>query len=180
MKRNKKSAPELRLVQDFLKYHSNAEPLLVVPADADLSALVSRLIQLKDDRIALVEKQGKIVGMISVGDLARHLKSTRNEEFYFHGGLANEPEDYIHSQARYGGREILHSVTATTVEDIMSTDLRYCSPEEDLATAIRRMMQGSVIKVLPVLDAERKLKGSLHILDIMEFLLESPGKSRQS
>ena len=72
-------------VKDFLKdLTSNQEPLLVVSEDLPIAELVDRMTRLADDRIILVADQSeRIQGLISLGDLARHLKHTRSTELHF-------------------------------------------------------------------------------------------------
>lgn len=151
-------------------------PLLVVGKDTSIEELVRRMTSLGEDRIILVEEgDGSIAGLISLGDLARHLKDTRRSDFHMHSRPV-QSKGYRASRTRHGGRSILHQVTAETAGDIMDPQIIYCSPEDRLSHAGEKMIDGHVIKILPVMDRSNKLVGALHLLDVIQYLLEHPSQ----
>ncbi len=160
-------------VRDFLEGPGREqEPLLVVSESLPLPALVDQMTSLAEDRIILVEDgQHRIQGLISLGDLARHLKHTRRSDFHLHSQPPPSKAPYRGNFTRYSGREILHHVTAETAGEIMKYPIRHCSPADPLSHAIHQMLDGNIIKILPVLDQQGTVVGSLHLLDIMEYLL---------
>ncbi len=148
------------------------DPLLVVSESLPIPALVDQMTNLAEDRIILVEDgEHRIQGLISLGDLARHLKHTRRSDFHLHSQPPQARIPYRGKFSRYSGREILHHVTAETAGEIMKFPIRSCSPEDPLSHAIHQMLDGDIIKILPVLDRSGRLVGSIHLLDIMEYML---------
>ena len=162
-------------VKDFLKdLTSNQEPLLVVSEDLPIAELVDRMTRLADDRIILVADQSeRIQGLISLGDLARHLKHTRSTELHFHSQPPAQKRSYKGRNIRHSGREILHQITAETAGDIMCKEIRSCRPDEQLSEAIHKMLDGEVIKILPVVNENGSLAGSIHLLDIMQYFINT-------
>ena len=162
-------------VRDFLLGPGRSqEPLLVVPEDLPIPSLVEQMTNLSEDRIILVEDiDHRIQGLISLGDLARHLKHTKRSDFYLHSQPPMKRAPYRGELARYSGREILHHVTADTAGEIMKKHIRFCQPDDALSHAIHQMMDGEIIKILPVMNPDGTLAGSLHLRDIMEYLLKT-------
>ena len=164
-------------VKDFLgDPATSVDPLLIVSTDMPIEELVRQMTSLDEDRIILVEEAGAIVGLISLGDLARHLRNTRSSDHNLHSLPLPHFRGYRGRNVRHSGRDILHTVTAETAGDIMRTQLRFCRPEDPLSVATHTMLDGEVIKLLPVLNQDGSLAGTLHLLDLMEYLLTHPSQ----
>ena len=92
----------------------------------------------KRGTVAVTDDDGKLLGVVTSGDLTRLME--RNEAFF----------------------EI-------PVADVMTSNPKWIGPDELGATAVGMMERGGRggIMTLPVIDAERRVVGMVHLHDLM-------------
>ena len=129
---------------------------VTVPEDMPISEIVDHIFRAREERIIFVTGEtGKLVGIVSLGDLARH---------FFAEGIYHRKDTHI-------GSNILRYLTARTAHDIMTRNFTACRMEDELGAVIKRMTSGSrMIKTLPILDDTGRVIGTLDSLEILEFL----------
>lgn len=69
------------------------------------------------------------------------------------------------------------SLSAISVGQAMSKDLRFCAPEDSLSSA-EQVMRAHQIRRLPVLDSERRLLGILSLADIVHATEREKGRTK--
>lgn len=133
-----------------------------VSPDMGLEDAVHLMVDRKISGLPVAEKDGKMVGMITEGDLLRRAemgtegKSPGWFEMFFLPGTS--AHDYVRTHARKVGM-------------LMSTDVIFVSPNATLAEAAT-LMRSHRVKRLPVIDKGR-LVGILSRADLMKVLADS-------
>ena len=139
-------------VKDLLELIKKIEPI-TVSEDATLDEVVRKMLSFHRDRaVYVIDREGILRGIISLGDISRHLLS----------------EGVYHGERHIPGRRILSTFMAEKAADIMTRSIIATSPEEGLDRMVEKMIDHG-LKVMPVVDSEGKLLGSINLLDIFEL-----------
>lgn len=137
----------------FLKQTDVPYEAVTVREDASLREVLETMLGHREQRSAfVVDGNGALQGVISLGALARH---------FIHEGIA--PQNGFSPST-----DILHYLTAENAADIMNREVVFCTEDESLQSAAKKMLGHQVFKILPVLDAERHIVGVLTLLDLLE------------
>ena len=149
-------------VGEFLKSIDIPFHAVKVSETATLQEVTAALLEAREQRCAyVVDGEGRLCGVISVGQLARHLL---HEEIAPSCGFAPSTD-------------ILHYLTAEHARDIMERDIVCCRLDETLDAAARKMLGKKIYKSLPVVDDAMHLVDTLSIVSILEFGLNNGKKS---
>lgn len=118
-----------------------------VPSNASLAEVVDLLVSHARRRVVVVDKMGRVVGIITDGDLIKRATET-------------ERDSLIQSLARrlpVGGAEKFH-LSRRTAAEVMTSPVITVTPNTSLLEALRLLLSHR-IKRLPVVDAEGRLAG---------------------
>jgi len=142
----------MKKVGDVLGLIKNIRPV-TVDEDATIDEVVDKMLDFKRDRaVYVVDRAGLLTGIISLGDISRHLLS----------------EGIYHGESHMPGRSILSSFMAEKAADIMTRSVITTLPDEELNSMIKKMMDHR-LKVIPVVDSSGKLIASINLLDVFEL-----------
>ena len=145
-------------VGQFLKQTEKVFNTVTVKEDENIRDIIEKMIKNRVDRVVyVVDREKKIKGVISLGDLARH---------YCSKGISQ-------SKSLYPSMDIIHHLTAETAKDLMKTEFFSVKLNDNLDEILNKMVKFRTLKVIPVLDDEDRVVSSLDILDIIEFKLGS-------
>ena len=134
----------------FLKGRS----LPIIHEKATIEEVVGAMVRFERSRLLyVVDDEGKLVGTISLGLLARHIFSP-----------GHEPQ--IHA------RFLLSIITAEFAKDIMQKNLVVAAKEEEVGAVLQRMIRANV-KEIPVVDSEKRVIADLTIVDLLRFIVSS-------
>ncbi|NWG72943.1 MAG: CBS domain-containing protein, partial [Parvularculaceae bacterium] len=140
---------DLRFVSDIMRRDT-----LTVPPDAPIEA-VMRMIDCNDiQRVCVVDKDGRFLGLISDRDLLVAFSDR-------HPGIW----DYFASRIPFTERsrrnkELREHLRAKTAAQVMNTDIVTVREDTPIEEAIRLMLERA-IKRLPVLDAQGRFTGMI-------------------
>ncbi len=145
----------MKRVEDLLGLIKNIRPI-TVDDDATIDEVVEKMLTFQRDRaVYVIDREGILTGIISLGDISRHLLS----------------EGIYHGESHMPGRSILSTFMAEKAADIMTRSVITTLPEEELNSMIKKMIDHR-LKVIPVVDAGGKLLASINLLDIFELKAE--------
>jgi CBS domain-containing protein len=109
--------------------------------------------------VYVVDGQQQLVGVISLGNLTRHL--------LFH--LSGAEMDNLH---------LLNMALAETAEDYIDRQLITANLSESIELVLKRMLKAAV-KEVPVLDGQGRLVADLTLVDILNGCSEDLLKNRE-
>ncbi|NOZ24779.1 MAG: CBS domain-containing protein [Nitrospirae bacterium] len=142
----------MKSVEDVLGLIKGIRPI-TVDEDATIDEVVEKMLSFQRDRaVYVVDKDGRLAGIISLGDISRHLLS----------------EGIYHGESHIPGRSILSGFMAEKAADIMTRSVITALPDEELNSMIKKMIDHR-LKVIPVVDGSGKLIASINLLDIFEL-----------
>lgn len=145
----------MKRVEDLLGLIKNIRPITVY-GDATIDEVVDKMLAFQRDRaVYVIDGEGILTGIISLGDISRHLLS----------------EGIYHGESHMPGRSILSTFQAEKAADIMTRAVITTLPEEELNSMIKKMIDLR-LKVIPVVDSSGKLLASINLLDIFELKAE--------
>lgn len=139
-------------VGELLAQIKTSSSSVVVREDDALDDVIEKMIEARDDRtVYVVDRDDRFLGVLSLGDLVRH-------------HLA----DGVYDQKTMNpATHILKFLTQETAGDLMRRQCVVCRPNEKVEAVVRRMARPVLIKVIPVLDEEGHVIGSLDLLDVI-------------
>lgn len=124
----------------------------VVHPDAAIAVVRDRLLDSPLRRVIVIDDQRHVLGMVTDVDLVRCLT----------------PESWTHFLQRLVQRVPNAPATA---REVMTSPIQTLSPEMSISTATR-MMLGSELKLLPVVDAEGRLLGAVNRSTLLTTMLD--------
>jgi len=143
-------------VGTFLEQIDVQKEAVTVREEATLREVLDKMLRSGEERsVFVVDGEGVLKGVISLGALARH---------FVHEGIA--PQDGFSPAT-----DILHYLTAEDARDIMTKEVAYCTMDEPLEAAAHKMLGREVYKLLPVLDEAQRIVGVLDLTSVLEFAL---------
>jgi CBS domain-containing protein len=146
----------------FLKSFQNPYKAVTVPVDATLQEVLNKMLECREQRsVFVVDGEGRLIGVISVGTLARHL---------LHEGVSP-------TAGFTPSTDILRYLTAELAGDIMDRDMVYCTREEMLEAVSAKMLGKKLYKTIPVLDETMHLVDVVSVISILEYALEWDGET---
>lgn len=144
-------------VGTFLEGIDTPFEAVTVHEAATLREILDTMLRHGEERnVFVVDGEGVLKGVVSLGTLARH---------FMHEGVA-PPNGFSSST------QILHYLTAENAADIMQKEVVFCTRDESLEAASKKMLGQQVYKELPVLDTEHRIIGTLNLISVLEFGLE--------
>lgn len=145
-------------VGQFLNSFENPYSAVTVNKKDPLQSVMTVMLRHHEQRsVFVVDDAGSLSGVISVGELTRHL---------LHEGVAPH-KGFSPSSA------ILHYMTAENAGDIMDRNVHYCTLDEPLEEAVKKMIGKKIYKSLPVVDEAHRIVDLLSILSVLEFGLNA-------
>lgn len=117
-----------------------------IPPGATLAELIDKLAEYRIGALVVSADGTSIDGIVSERDIARALTST-------------------HVARLWGGHQL--NLEAVTVAQIMTADVRTCSPEDTVHDLMEVMTAGRM-RHLPVVDDEGRMVGLVSIGDIVK------------
>ncbi|WP_054030465.1 DUF190 domain-containing protein [Desulfatitalea tepidiphila] len=140
----------LRRVADIVRRDTQT-----VTAETPLEEVV-RIIDRNDlQRVAVLDKEEKLLGLISDRDLLRFFKPAQEGIW---GLLARMKQPFMQDACQSG--DLQRCLSETRAGDVMTTDLITVREEMLIEEAIGRMIEKG-LKRLPVIDAEGRFKGMI-------------------
>ncbi|MEA3374282.1 MAG: CBS domain-containing protein [Campylobacterota bacterium] len=141
-------------VREFLQKFENPFRTVIVNESNTILEVLKKMLTEKEERVVyVVDAKNTLQGIITTGKLAQH---------FFH-------EEISPSCGFHPSSSILHYLTAEHAKDIMERDVVYCTEDETLEEARRKMFGKTVKKTIPVVDSEMHIIDALNIITIMEY-----------
>ncbi len=132
-----------------------------VAPDAPIADVVNLLVNQAYRAVPVVDPDGRLLGIITDGDLLRRAGVPRAAQQH-----ALTPEAFQALLAELRARD-------QTAADIMTRELITLQPDTSLAEAMR-IMTGHGLKRLPVVDSQGRLQGILSRIDVLRTLGQRP------
>lgn len=141
-----------------------ADVLTFAPDEPVVDAM-ARLVEADVDGGPVVDADGRVVGMLSTGDLI-----VQESRLHFPtvisvlGGLIELPSSQKHFE------EDLRKAASATVSDAMESDVVTVTAEDTVETVATRMHDADVSRI-PVVDADERLVGIVARGDILKAII---------
>jgi CBS-domain-containing membrane protein len=134
-----------------------------VTPDTAIEELAQLLVGKKVSAVPVVEKDGKLVGIISEGDLLQRDKPLHIPTVIsiFDWVL------YLESSKKFETE--VKKITALKVGELCTRDVMTCTPDTPL-TEVAQLMVNRHVHLVPVVDEEKKVVGVVARLDIVRSL----------
>ncbi len=128
--------------------------LPIIHEKANIKEVVDAMISFEHSRLLyVVDDDGRLTGIISLGALSRHIFSP-----------SHEPQ--IHP------RFLINMITAETAKDIAQKNTLFTTEEEKVEVALKKMIKRNV-KEIPVLNNEKRVIADFTIMDLLRFIVNS-------
>jgi len=155
--KNRITVENLRLVSDIMRRDTNA-----VSPETSVEEII-RIIDSDDiQRVAVLEKDGTFLGLISDRDLLATFSDTHTGIWDYFVSIVPFTE---RGRQQKEVRELLRKKTAA---EVMKTDLITVNEDTTLEEAIRLMTE-KALKRIPVVDPDRKFKGMISRDEILRI-----------
>jgi CBS domain-containing protein len=133
--------------------------LPIISEQADIAEVVEAMASFEHSRLLyMVDENRRLMGIISLGALSRHIFSP-----------SHEPQ--IHP------RFLMSMITAESAKDIMQKDVLFATGEEKVIAVLKKMIRRNV-KEVPVLDKENKVIADFTMLDLLKFITHSRAREK--
>jgi CBS domain-containing protein len=143
------------------------DPATVLP-DTPIRDAISLLAERKISGLPVVDKQGKLVGVISESDLMWQESGVTPPAYI----MLLDSVIYLENPARYE-RE-LHKALGQTVGEVMTKSITTIHPDKTVQKAAKLLLNRD-IRRLPVVDRDNHLVGIVTRGDIMRVLAAEQG-----
>ncbi len=143
--------------------------VITVTPDTPVEDIARRLLEHHISGVPVVAEDGRLVGIVSEGDLVRRL----GEEGWARSWwlqLLTTPEAQARSYVRTHGRR---------ARDVMSVDLVTARPEMSVAEAAR-LLEAHRVKRLPVVDAQGRLVGVVSRADLLRAVAAAGTREQEA
>ena len=131
----------------------------IISENATLQEVLGTIIDNPKHRaLYVVDKNSKLIGIVDLRRLTRHVFPHLFEE------------DLI-------GRGIIDLVSSETAKDLIPHPPAYVTDDDDLETALRRMMENR-LEEIPVVDKDMKVIGDLNLLELFEVWMREKDQSK--
>ncbi|MBS3947938.1 MAG: CBS domain-containing protein [Dethiobacter sp.] len=138
--------------------------VVTVASDTTVQELARLLLEHKISGLPVVDKEGRIIGIVSEGDLVYQDKKLHIPAFLeILGGVV-----YLENPNRLG--QDLMKMTAAKVGDLMTTRV-YTVKEDTSVEAIATIMVEKKVNRVPVVDGAGKLVGIVSRQDLIKAML---------
>lgn len=138
--------------------------VVTVASDTTVQELARLLLEHKISGLPVVDKEGRIIGIVSEGDLVYQDKKLHIPAFLeILGGVV-----YLENPNRLG--QDLMKMTAAKVGDLMTTRV-YTVKEDTSVEAIATIMVEKKVNRVPVVDGTGKLVGIVSRQDLIKAML---------
>lgn len=141
------------------------DPVTVRP-ELPVEAIVDLLVERGVNGVPVVDAGGALLGMVTTGDLVHRVADQRVE------GRDSVWRESFYKSIFGGGESEPNPAEGATAAEVMSRDLAYVTPSDDMAVAARLLIEERV-KSLPVLE-EGRLVGMVSRLDLLRCLRGHP------
>lgn len=139
--------------------------VITVTPEATVKEIVKLVVEHKISGVPVVDAAGKLVGIVTEGDLLHKEVAPRLPDVINILGAII----YFHGVKRY--HEDFKKLMAGTAQELMTAEVITVGPEAD-ADAVGELMISRNIKRVPVINAEGKLLGIISRADIVKMLLD--------
>jgi CBS domain-containing protein len=155
------------------------EDVLTMAATADAGVVADRLRRNGELRVLPVVDGGRLVGVVTRGDLLRRLlpgAPTRRRRGLFDLGRAADDDDAADALALLAAprRARPPATPQAPVRDVMTTDVVTAGPADQVADAAVAMLRGRH-SALPVVDGDGRLLGVVSEADLLADAARRPG-----
>ena len=137
--------------------------VVAVTADTAIEDLARLLVEKRVSAVPVVEKDGRLVGIISEGDLLQRDKPLHIPTVIsiFDWVL------YLESSKKFEAE--VKKITALKVGELCTRNVVTCSPETPVAE-VAQLMVNRHVHLIPVVDKEKKVIGVVARLDVIRSL----------
>jgi CBS domain-containing protein len=143
--------------------HVMSRAVATLPPDAPVHAIASLFAERGISGAPVVDSDGRLLGMVTEGDLTRKLAATQDRpRSWLWGLLSSAPRQAEHYARTHGQR----------ARDIMTTKLVTASEEDELDQVATQLEQRKIRRVLVTRDG--KLVGIISRADLMLALTSPP------
>lgn len=138
--------------------------LVTIPPDAPVEAVARMLAERGISGVPVVDAEGRLLGLVTEGDLLRRLAAAEDRPRSWLAGLFASATEQARRYARLHGRK---------ARDVMTTDL--VTAEEDTPVEhVARIIEERNIRRVPVLR-DGRLVGVVSRADLLRALVAPPG-----
>lgn len=137
---------------------------VTVPPDMPLEAVASKMADRAISGLPVVDADGRLVGLVTDGDLMRRLSAKEDKPASFFAALLGADAEQAQAYARAHGRR---------VRDVMSTDLATVN-EDATVEEVAHILETRRIRRVPVLR-DGKLVGVVSRADLMRAVMAPVG-----
>lgn len=151
----------MKNIEEFLNAYKNPFVTVFVNENDTIIYVLQMMKENREDRLVYVLNSSKaLVGIISMGKLARHV---------FH-------EEITPSSGFLPSSNILDYLRTNLAKDIMETDLVTCILADSVESLKEKMLTKEIKKMIPVVDEQMHVIGSISIITLMEYILKEKGQ----
>ncbi|MEY6433085.1 CBS domain-containing protein [Thioalkalicoccus limnaeus] len=149
-------------IGDFM----SPDPCCVTP-DTPIQEVARLLVQQRINGVPVIDDQGRLVGIVTSGDLTHRLADERIEE-----REAWWKESYYRSPVRDASNNGPNRTSGRTAGEVMTRKPVTLTPDDDMTVAARMFLEHRV-QALPVTEDDR-LVGLVSRFDLLRCLADDP------
>lgn len=149
------------------------------PEDA-ISIASEKMTSMKVSGAPVVNGNGKLVGILSEADILRSMKTSEKSLYLVYPSLSSISVSFREKITEREAVEAYKEIEKIKVKDIMTKQVETAKPEDELRSAIKKMVSNGINR-LPVVDQENKVIGIVTRGDILRGIAaESNNKNNKS
>lgn len=142
----------------------------IADASTPVHKIARAMVRYRISAIPIVDRDRKIIGMVSEGDLLRRVENGTDRRRSPWLAFLIDPRTQAKEFAKSRGRQARDVMTRTVISVKLNTDV----------AAVADIMEKSAIKRVPVVDAQNRLVGIVARRDLIAAVARGPGKTKRS
>lgn len=145
------------IVKDFM-----IKDVITINKETSIKELLELLVQYKINGLPVVDSNGKLLGMVSDGDILRYLSSKNETHVHALGFMHYAEQENVEKSIK---GELSKQIKIIMKKKILIT----LSPSDDIKTVLK-ILSKHRYKNIPVVDKEKKIVGIVSRGDVIRML----------
>ncbi len=147
------------------------EPVISVKAETSLKEAAEILDDNSFSGMPVVDDEDRLIGILSETDIWRFTQQIIGQPLRDPHQVFTKSKEVLHVDITHRGVEVIELVASTTVETLMTTEV--ISVTEDTPVyEVSRLMEENDINRVPVVDAQKRLKGIITRADLITAMVK--------
>ena len=147
-------------------------PVITVKADTPLKKAAEILDENSFSGVPVVDEDDKLIGILSETDILRYTQQIIGQPLRDPHRVFTKGKEVLQIDITHRGVEVIELVAATTVDNLMTTDVTSAGEQEKVYDVVKKMRENDINRV-PIVDDNEKLVGIITRGDLVNALFSN-------